>query len=37
MAARVHPVDIAAKCVNFTVVAQKAKGLGQAPRGEGVG
>ncbi len=34
---RLHPVDVAAQGVDFTVVSQHAERLGQTPFGEGVG
>ena len=35
--AGIHPVDVAAQRVDFAVVAQKAKGMGQVPGRKGVG
>ena len=35
--ARVHPVDVAAHRVDFTIVRDEAVGVGELPRGEGVG
>ena len=37
LAPRRHPVDVAAQRVDLAVVAEEAEGLGQAPRGKGVG
>ena len=37
VAARVHPVDVPADGVDLPVVAEEAVGMGELPRGEGVG